>query len=217
MSGKKRLIIIGVLGLVSFAACFALSLMTGDKPTGDGQQGRRGGQSMMGGDSVAAAAIGKLQSLSPKERELDALIKEMRREIQAYEGKKRELRLMERRISLAQEGLRQQAKELEDLRIDVAASLTPLKDARAKLVRERVRITREEAENLRKVAAVYENMQADACAETLAEMVKSGRETVAVGILREMSDRSTAKVLSQFSDKKMAADLSEMMKRVREE
>jgi flagellar motility protein MotE (MotC chaperone) len=32
-----------------------------------------------------------------------------------------------------------------------------------------------------------------------------------------MDERSTAKVLSEMSDKKMAADLSEMMKRIREE
>jgi flagellar motility protein MotE (MotC chaperone) len=212
MSGKMRLIIIGVIGLASFVACFVLSLVTGGgSPAPTRQEG------VMESGGVAEAAIGKLQNLSPKERELDGLIKEMRREIKAYEGKKRDLRLMERRISLAQETLAQQAKNLEDLRIEVAASLTPLKEARAKLERERIRISREEAKNLKQIAAVYEKMRADSCAETIAEMVKSGRDGVAVGILRAMDERSTAKVLSEMSDKKMAADLSEMMKRIREE
>ncbi len=212
MSGKMRLIIIGVMGLASFVACFVLSLVTGGPPPTPQKQ-----EGVMDAGGVAEAAIGKLQNLSPKERELDGLIKEMRREIKAYESKKRDLRMMERRISLAQESLSQQAKNLEDLRIEVATSLTPLKEARAKLERERIRITREEAKNLQQIAGVYEKMQADACAKTIAEMVKSKRENVAVGILRAMDDRSTAKVLSEMSDKKMAADLSEMMKRVREE
>jgi flagellar motility protein MotE (MotC chaperone) len=212
MSGKMRLIIIGVMGLASFVACFVLSLVTGGAPPRvDSREG------VMESGGVAEAAIGKLQNLSPKERELDGLIKEMRREIKSYESKKRDLRMLERRISLAQESLAQQAKNLEDLRIEVAASLTPLKEARAKLERERIRISREEAKNLKQIAAVYEKMQADACAETIAEMVKSKRDSVAVGILRAMDERSTAKVLSQMSDKKMAADLSEMMKRIREE
>jgi flagellar motility protein MotE (MotC chaperone) len=218
MSGKMRLLMIAGMGLLSFAGFFALSVLTQPTEVTPEQLKTKQGQAVQGMQrALASAAIGKLETLSPKERVLDQLIKEMRTEITAYEQRKRELTLLEKRTQLAQEALRRQVQELENLRIEVASALTPLKEERAKLQRERIRIHREEAANLKRVALVYEKMIPQAAAATIERMMTNQQERDAVRILHYMQERSAAKVLGEITDPAVSARLSEMMKRIREE
>ncbi len=218
MSGKMRLMMIAGLGLLSFAGFFLLSVLTQPTEVTREQLEAKQGQAVQGMQrALASAAIGKLETLSPKERVLDQLIKEMRTEITAYEQRKRELTLLEKRTQLAQEALRRQVQELENLRIEVASALTPLKEERAKLQRERIRIDREEAANLKRVALVYEKMIPQAAAATLERMMSNQQERDAVRIVHFMQERSAGKVLGEIKDPAVAARLSELMKRIREE
>ncbi len=211
---KLRLIVIGGLALVSFAGAFVVALTTGGP---EPEEVRLGPNGEKPGEILAATGISQLERLSPKEHQLDRLIKEMRQEIKSYETRKRELVLLEKRTQLAEENLRRQAQELENLRVEIASALAPLKEERAKLVRERVRISREERQNLQRVASVYSKMSSDAAAATLTQMMSDGQEKDAVRILHFMDERSAGKILAEFEDKTTAAKISEMMKRIREE
>jgi len=218
MAGKRlMMVVVAGLAVVSFVAAFVLSSLFGAAPERS-QAGQTVGAPAEAG-TVGAARSGRVGSVvvTPPAEMLDELIKELRSRIDEYRDKDRQLEQREKRVRLAQESLKKQAKELEDLRMELVVPLTRLKEAKAELEQSRIRIAKAEEESLKRTATIYDKMDSESGSEILAQMCANKQEADAVKILQFMSERTAAKALAAMQDRSLAAKLSEMMKRVQQE
>ena len=77
-------------------------------------------------------------------------------------------------------------------------------------------IAREEEENLKRTATIYEKMDSRSGSRILVAMCADGRQDDAAKLLYYMSDRSAGKMLADMTDAKLAASLSERLKKIRQ-
>ncbi len=212
---KKTLIILVALALLSFGGSFLASLFLGgggQKTTPEDAADRDAPKNVL-----ANLGGGSPDALRPNELQLENLIKEFRQKRSEQDALARRLDKREQRLQMAEEQLRKQAQELEDLRIRLVAPLTGLREAQAKLERTRVLIRREEQANLKKNAQTISAMSGEATAKMFARMIESGQAEDVARTLRYMSARAAGKVLAAMPDKAQAAGLVDLMKRIREE
>lgn len=217
MSGKMRIIIAATLGLAAFggALMFSWSRQSHDADVADREAAERTEPEPTDLLSdVARQAAGQIQ---PTEAELDQLVIELREKRRELNRRRRELDERERHLAIAEGLLAKQAEELEDLRLQLIAPLTTLRETTRELRDSRELIARQEQANLRGIAAKYERLDERAGAEILVSMVENGQEADAVRILYYLSERSAAKMLGAIPDRQLAARLVERMKRVEEE
>jgi len=214
---KTKIIFIAVLTALCFGASFSISLLL--RAPGQSAVDHKGPQDSTEAEdqkdekALAAAAI---SALGPKEKVVEELTRELRQKIEEYRHKLAQFEKREKRLALATENLKKQASELDNLRIQLVAPLTRLKEAQAKLAQSRVMIKKEEEANLKKMAEIYAKMDAGEASKILVNIYDSGQESDAAIILHFMSQRSAAKLLAAISDKSLAARLCDRMKRIRE-
>lgn len=219
MRGKKRIIILAVLGVLSFAASYVVSGWLSGKKAGPALQepSRQAQQGLLEIGEIPTPASVQPVTISMKERELDRLAKELRLKISVCNAKQREMEKQQKRIQLAEELLAKHAKELETLRVQLVAPLTRLREAKADLESTRVLIAKREKANLKHTAAIYEKMDTASGSEILAGMCKNKQEDDVVKILFYMSERAAAKLLAEIPDKDIAAGLCQKLKKIQEE
>jgi len=215
MSGKKRIIVMIVLGLGGFALSFGVSMLPSKSNAlaGDRQAELPSEPAILPAKLVA----GTMGELSPRAQQLDSLVRELRFKIEDYNRRERALLQRERRLEMTQKVLEQQVQEIDGLRIELTAAIGPLKDAQADLESTRIHVSRQEEEKFRRLAAIYDKMDAMQASQTIAEMCQSSQIEDAVKLLLYMGERQAAKVLAEMPDKALAARLSLLMKRVVED
>ena len=213
---KIKIILIAVLALIGFTIALVITVLVGGR--GAASQRDAGQEALAGAGGVGSGSALPLAvaSLKPDEKVVEELARELRRKIDKYNRLLAQFEQREKRIRIAEEQLKRQAQELENLRIRLVAPLTSLKEAQASLAQSRVVIEQQEKENLKRMATVYEKMDAAAGSRILMGMCASGQEDDAAKILYYMSQRSAAKLLGEMSDEKLAAKLCEKMKRIKE-
>jgi flagellar motility protein MotE (MotC chaperone) len=220
MSGKLRIIVLVLVGVVGFAGSFLISPWLG---AGGEQAAQPPGAAVDTTEELDVfgkmAVPGSAQSVtvSMKEEELSQLIREVRLKIDACKQKQDQLEQREERIRIAGETLKKQAEQLEALRVQLVAPLTRIQEEKAALEATRIRIGTQERTNIKRLAKVYEKMDAATGGEILIGMCKNKQEDDAVKILRYMSERSAGKVLSEMTDKELAARLCTKLQRLQEE
>jgi chromosome segregation ATPase len=214
MKKKYRIIVLVTLGLAAFGASlmFSLSRRSAPPPQAGGAGGQPGAGDLLA--DVAEKAAGQMQ---PKEAELYQLVEDVRAKMRELDRRERELEERARQLALAESILDKQAEELENLRLQLVAPLTSLKEATRRLAESRERIARQEQANLKNIAAKYEKLDEDAGSDILVSMCENGQEADAVKILYYLSERTTAKMLGAIPDRELAARLLERMKRIQEE
>ncbi|MHC4716381.1 MAG: hypothetical protein ACYS5V_05380 [Planctomycetota bacterium] len=219
MFSRKRVIIIAAVLAASFGVSLMVSLSIGpeaaparETTTQPGAEVPKDGLAQELGIHLPVA-----EKISPRELQLTELVKELQFERRRLRKKTEELSTREKQIGIVMEDLNRQAEELETLRLKLLGPLDRLKEARAELERTRVRIAREEMANLRKMAKSYDVMDAADGSKILGEMCSAGQEDDAVKLLYYMKERSAAKMLTQFTDKAVAARLSQKLKRISKE
>ncbi len=214
---NKKIMMVGGLAAASFVGALALAYITTPRPKApiDANHAEMAATTAPAG-GVTAGLVGGDSKLSPKETQLDELIREVR--LKMAEVKQREAALDEResRLTIAQDQLKKQAKELEGLQIQLLAPLAAIKDEQEKLEKGRVKVAVDEKVNLKRTAAIYEKMDAASGGRILAGMCEQQMDDV-VKILFYMTERSAAKILGEIQDKTLAARLTERLKRVKEE
>ena len=217
MGGKKGLIILVGIAVLRFAGSLGVTLMMG-KPGPKPEAPDKNAAAAAAAQQASLLAAGMpAETVQPKEKLLDDLVRELRVKIQDHQRKEQRMEEQETRIRLAQDSLDKQGKELENLRIQLVAPLGRLKEAQTELERSRVLVTQEERANLKKTAAIYEKMDATAGGKILEIMCGNKQEDDAAKILSYMSERSAAKLLAEITDKTIVARLCDRMKRIREE
>lgn len=220
MFSKKRVIIMLAVLAVSFGVSFMGSLLLGGRGGSGGgatTQPVADGEGQPPPELTIPLPTADTENISPREIQLNELVRELQFERQRMRKKAEDLRVREKRIEIVMEDLNRRADDLEALRLKLLGPLNSLKEARAELEQARVRIRREEVVNLKKMAKSYDAMDAASGSRILAEMCSSGQEDEAVKLLYYMKERSVAKMLTALTDTAVAARLTWKLKQITKE
>lgn len=237
----KKIIIMAAAGLVSFAGAFVLAWFTcpsvQDHPVAAEQPvpaGSLSGQELSVSDNVITEAGDSASGPMKKaltEQQLKNLIQEVREKMRQYDNKLQTLTMEERRLQMAQDVLKEDINNLNNLRVELASTVANLKSERDKLLKSRLEIDQAEKANLASIAATYDKMDASSAGKILANMCAAGGQTQsgqnsqadgvyddAVKILHYMTERTKAKVLAEMatSEPTLAAVLCNRLKQVSE-
>lgn len=239
---KKVIIIAAVVGLASFAGAFATGWFTRPPaaagaaeptppPTGPAGTGAPMGSlpqvpppTLSPTLAMSTEQAGAARSMT--EEQLKELIIEIREKIQEYDQKQKELEKEKERLQIAQQTLKKDIETLNNLRVDLAASVADVKSERDLLLKARVEVAAAEKANLIAIAAAYDKMDAAGASQILTNMAtglsKNGGSASgmddAVKILFYMQERTKAKVLAEMANQEpaLAALLSQKLKQVQE-
>ena len=217
MTGKMKIIILVGIGVVGFGGSYLVSSLLGGKkqPATQSAGEQTKGPSDEFGPILASASDSSI-TIGMRETELTALIREVRLKIDDCRKKQKELEKREKRIHIAGEVLKKQAEELESLRMQLVSPLTSIKEAIAELESTRIRIDKTEQSNMKRIALMIEKMDTTSSSQMFTGMCKNNQEDDAVKILYYMSARSAGKVLSEMTDKTLAARLCGKLKKIQE-
>ncbi|NLW86601.1 MAG: hypothetical protein GXY38_06980 [Planctomycetes bacterium] len=211
---KKVLLIVGILAVVSFAVSLILGMMLTEPPPPPEVVQEEAPQAPLG---VSAGLAGTTAKLTPREKQLEELIRDLQNRITDYTLKSSGLDQERKRLEMAQQQLNKQAQDLESLRIEILTPLAALRDEQARLDQSRLKIQQEERVNIRRAAAIYEKMDAESGSRILAGMAAGTQLDDAVKILYYMSEKSAARIFTEMTDKELAGRLTLRLKQIREE
>jgi len=155
-------------------------------------------------------SVSSLRPLSSTE--ITQLIGQLRSQRQEYQKKLDGLAERERRVQQTQENLTQQARDIDNLKIEAEAALRKIETARRQLQNSYVLMSEVESRNLQRLAAVYESMDPAAAAKIVGGM----DESAATKLLAVMSERKSGKVM-EVMDPDRARALSEQMRLLKKE
>ncbi len=236
---KKRIILTAAVGLLSFAAAFAIAWLTRPAPVEttepaatQPQNGLQFAQQQTEMDLFVQSASQKsgqaAGSQSISEKQLKSLVFEVRERIRQYNNKLEELELREKRLQIAQDTIKQDIEELNSLKVELASTVAKLKEHRDQLLTTRASIAASERANLVSLAATYDKMDsgsaskiiANLCAEQMKTgILRGGSFDDATKILHYMTERTKAKLLAELvtSEPKLTAALSRRLKEIVEQ
>jgi flagellar motility protein MotE (MotC chaperone) len=189
--------------------------VTADAPTGRLGPLERGDARMPSQGSYAAGFDDTVQIASSLRERMTAV-------------RERETQLAQRQaqVELILKDIRAQRTAIEELRKQVNEEFSATEEQLAAAERQRSQIDAQqqslqervtevdgvEKEGTKRLAGVYDGMAADRAAKILEHMVNSGNMDTAVKLLGSMRERQAAKVLGEFEDTSLAAQLSERLK-----
>jgi chromosome segregation ATPase len=234
---KKLIIMAAGAGLISFASMFFAGWLTRPKaalgsagPAPAGAAGQTNSPTPappgMLVPTAATAAEDGTGTRAMTEQQLKELIFQVREKIQEYDRKLLDLEKQKERMQTAQQTLKKDIDTLNNLRVDLAASVAGLKNERDALLKTRTEVEQVEKTNLMAIAAAYDKMDAARAGEILKSMaqgqtsngttVKNANADDAVKILHFMQERTKAKVLGELAgtEPALAATLSQRLKQV---
>lgn len=200
------------IGIVGFAGMFAVAWFTKPKPPLQSPQVAQAEPAAQTADTVgnSSTAVSRIASMgaeakqSMTDQQLQTLIFEVREKIKEYALKLQNLDVREKRLQIAQDGLKKDIEEMASLRIDLASAVASLKNEQAKLLKSKVEIEKNEKDNLISIAATYDKMDAESAGKILMNMIQSknpgNNSDDAVKILYFMTERTKAKVLASMAE-----------------
>jgi flagellar motility protein MotE (MotC chaperone) len=239
---KKMIIIIAIVGFVSFAGTFAIAWLI--KPASESQttagvisqsalleQNKdRDELKLPQIETAASPVVGtsdRTMERSMTDKKAENLVYELKQKMQEYNNKLQSLQKQESRLQITQDTVKKDIENLNNLRIELASVVVGLKEQRDKLLKSRVEIAEAEKVNLAKIAATYDKMDATSASKILANMYKNQPQNVepgedssnmndAVKILYYMNERTKAKLLAELvtSEPELAAVLCGKLKQV---
>ena len=235
---KKILLITAAVGLLGFLGAFATGWLTrpsavmGSPPSAEAdgsgsiQTPGNAPRQMLAASPTAADNNANTRAMT--EEQLKELIYEVREKIQEYNRKLNSLEKNKERLLIAQQTLKKDIDTLNNLRVDLAATVANLKSERDMLLKARVEVEQAEKNNLLAIAAAYDKMDPVRASEILTNMAvgqsqngssRGANIDDAVKILHFMQDRTKAKVLAELvtTEPGMAALLCQKLKQVTEE
>ena len=232
----RKVIIITAVGLVSFSGAFVFAWLTSPSPA----QPPHKSEAPTFVDSHSereTGVIGTTHTVSSPmtramtEQQLKNLILDIREKMKEYDNRLTGLGVREKRLQVAQNVLREDIENLNNLRIELASTIAQFKSERDKLLRSRLEIDQVEKINLVSIAATYDKMEASSASKILTNMCGVGRAEPphtnepgsapsgfddAVMILHYMTERTKAKLLAELaaSEPALAAGLCNRLKQI---
>lgn len=242
---KKVIILMAVAGLVSFGGAFAFAWFSKKAPSSESPAEQGLSEATFADEETLklpepeAGTVGVVGAGDSKmkraitERQLKSLVHEVRESIRQYNGKLEDLELWEQRLQMAQDTLKKDIENLNNLQVELASMTAALKSERDKLLKTRVEIAAAEKANLMSLAAAYDKMDASSASKILVRMcivgdpeaqekLSGGQRSQmhdAVKILYYMTERTKANLLTALvsSEPKLAAILCRRLKQIVEE
>jgi len=235
---KKLVLIAAAAGVLSFGSAFVAGWFT--QPAAvmgsvDPNQAAAAASLPSGGlpqphvlGPTAASPEDNAGTRAMTEQQLKELIYEVREKIQEYNQKLQALEQEKERLRTAQQTLKRDVETLNNLRVDLAATVASVKSERDMLARTQIQVEQTEKANLVAIAAAYDKMDATSASEILSTMAlgqttnggsnRSANLNDAVKILHFMQDRTKAKVLAELvnTEPTLAAMLCQKLKQVQE-
>ncbi len=235
---KKQIIITSAGGLISFVGMFGLALLTTKIPShlyGDSNQPALAATETDGAlqppktetNVVGINEVGnKIAKQTMSERQLKGLVCEVQERIQQYNSKLKDIKLREQRLQMAQDTLKKDAENFDNMRVELASIVATLKNKRNELLKTRLEINQAEKTNLISIAATYDKMDAASAGSILRSMCVSESQGKiitegeglddAVKILHYMTERTKAKVLAELvtAEPKLAAVFCQKLKQI---
>jgi flagellar motility protein MotE (MotC chaperone) len=234
---KKLIIITAAAGLASFAGAFVLGWLTkapsASRLDESGQPTLAGVETVPGFPQPGVGVIGAVGTASDREKkamtekQLKNLVFEVREKVQEYNDKLQGLGVREQRLQRAQDTLKEDIKNLNNLRIELTSIVANLKDERDKLLKSKLEVTKTEKDNLVLISATYDKMEASSAGKILISMCMSQTQPgkvdgqssgfdEAVKILYYMTERTKAKLLAELTntEPKLAAFLTQRLKQI---
>ncbi len=236
----KKVLIMAAAGLVSFAGAFVVAWLTSPLPTADPNALQ--GPELAGNEpetrlmNVQTGTLGLLNKTSDSvkamtEQQLKNLVQEVREKMREYDNRLQAISVQEQRLQVAQNVLKEDIENLNNLRIELASTVASLKSERDKLLKSRLEITQTEKANLVTIAATYDKMDSSSASKILTSMCKAASTSEkegseagksvssfddAVKILHYMTERTKAKLLAELatSEPALAAVLSQRLKQI---
>lgn len=207
----KKIIIFSAAGLLSFSAMFALAWFTKKTPPApiaQSDQTEAGGQKELSLAQLQIPTTGSgMANISKNrkamsEKQLKSLVYEIREKIDEYNYKFNDLKTHEQRLKIAQDTLKKDIEELNNLQSQLAATVQLLKNEQENLLKSRVEIAKSEKDNLITIAATYDKMDTASAGKILTNMSQGQGDNVndAIKILHYMSERTKAKVLAAIAE-----------------
>ena len=233
----KKIIIMTAAGLASFAGAFVFGWLTHSSPASppakSEEPAQAGGQPEQEKPLPEPGMTGSADSGSGPmrraltEQQLKNLIQDIREKMREYDDRLQALTVRERRFQMAQDVLKEDVNNLNNLRVELASTVANFKSERDKLLKSRLEIDQAEKTNLASIAATYDKMDASSAGKILANMCTAGGDETqsgkkdgslddAVKILHYMTERTKAKVLAELavSEPALAAAFSQRLKQI---
>lgn len=209
------------IGLVGFGGMFAVGWITKAHPNpqipieqtavSDRQEQTNTMRSDAAARIIQEAAAGDISRVKMTDQQIQTLTFEIREKIREYNLKLRTLEAREKRLQDAQESLKKDIEEMEQLRLELAAAAASLKEQQDRLTQSQLVIGQNEKENLVSIAAAYDKMDAESAARILMAMVKNPSAAAgaddAVKILYYMAERTKAKTLAAIAEAEPAVSV----------
>lgn len=237
---KKVIIMTAAAAVVSFAGAFVFAWLSNPAPVGDPNGTAKPANVAVNAPLVPgteqttmlrrSASAGSMQK-TLTEQQLKSLVQDIRQKMREYEDRLQAIGMRERRLQVAQNVLKEDIENLENLRIEVASAITTLKSERDMLLKSRLEIDQEEKANLVNIAATYDRMDVAGAGKILVSMCKpAGGEQQdglgtgdkkdgyddAVKILHYMTERTKGKLLAELAatEPALAAGLCQRLKQI---
>ncbi len=234
---KKLIIITAAAGLASFGGAFVFGWRTKTPsvsvPDESAQPTVAAVETVPELPQPEVSVIGAVGMVSDREKkamtekQLKNLVFEVREKVQEYNDKLQSLEVWEQRLQRAQDTLKEDIKNLNDLRVELTLIVTSLKDERDKLLKSRLEVAQIEKDNLVLISATYDKMDASSAGKILISMCESQTQPnkvdsqgsgfdEAVKILYYMTERTKAKLLAEITaaEPKLAAFMTRRLKKV---
>ena len=209
---KKLIIMIAGTALLSFAGAFVFAWLAKPSPQAQnveleqsalsGEEGaidtRQQHNPETGGTSASDVTIKGVMT----EKQLKNLVYEVREKIHEYNYKLRDIEVQEHRLKMTQEMFKKDMEELNNLQIELAATVARLKNEQDKLFKDRITIAETEKDNLMAISATYDRMDVASAGKILTNIfqAQNNSSSDAIKILYYMSDRPRAKILASIAE-----------------
>jgi flagellar motility protein MotE (MotC chaperone) len=234
---RKVILITVVAGVVGFAGAFGAGWLTKPRAAASAAtppQGSPAAQSQARAGSPPQVLTPSSASPNPDanaramtEQQLKELINDVREKSQQYDEKLKAIEKEKERLQITQQVLKKDVESLNNLRVDLAATVANIKTQRDLLLKTRTEVEQTEKANLMAIAQAYDKMDAASASSILTSMatgqskgsgVRTSNIDDAVKILHFMQDRTKAKVLAEMAtaEPALAATLCQKLKQVTE-
>jgi len=224
---KIQIIILVVAGVVSFAGTFTVTLLAKKSkpvlPVASVSEQTEADDTLVGPAGIrsrrALASAGTdVITRGMTEKQLQSLIYDIREKMKEYKSREKELDLQEERLRTARTSLQDDIDRLDNLRVQLTATVATLKQQETSLRNSMVEIGTAEKSNVQSIAGRYDKMDISQASKIMVNMVSNNQLEDAAKIIYYMSERTSGKLLGEIGNVKpeFAVILCNQLKRMSE-
>lgn len=224
----KKLLIVFIVTIVSFAATFGAVWFANSKQdvtpqvSAQAQQAGTNPMTSIGGNTEPVKKLELYNTETARslpERRLQNLIEDARNKVRDVKTREDQLDEYEKQLEMTRESLSGDIERLSQLYEQLSRQILTLKQQKQMLDSRIVEIKQDESERLKQLAAVYDNMDEQSSANLFINMISNSQLDDAAKIVFFMSERKSAKVLAEITNKEptIARVLCSKIKSIKEE